>query len=208
MEKLKIQEAIVVEGRYDKNTLSQVVDAVIIETAGFGIFSNKDKMKLLRDIADKRGIIILTDSDSAGFMIRNHIKGAVDNDKIKQAYIPDIAGKEKRKRSASKEGKLGVEGMRPEIIREALIRAGATVVGSESAEIKRGSAISKTDFFCWGLSGTAGSAGKRMELIKKLRLPEHLSADALLDILNALYTKEEFEEYLAVNIVNNSGADN
>ena len=134
MEKLKIREAIVVEGRYDKNTLSQMVDTVIIETSGFGIFSNKEKLKLLRDIANKRGIIVLTDSDSAGFMIRNHIKGAVDPEKIKQAYIPDIMGKEKRKRNASKEGKLGVEGMKPDVIRMALARAGATIEGNETEE--------------------------------------------------------------------------
>lgn len=207
MEKLKIKEAIVVEGRYDKNTLSQVVDAVIIETSGFGIFSNKEKLKLLRNIADKRGIIIFTDSDSAGFMIRNHIKGAVDTAKIKQAYIPDIAGKEKRKRSASKEGKLGVEGMSPDIIRQALIRAGATIENADTTEGKHGEPITKTDFFCMGLSGGAGSAGKRAQLIKTLDLPQHLSADALLDILNALYTKEEFEN-LAVKVFDNGGTDN
>ncbi len=207
MEKLKIKEAIVVEGRYDKNTLSQVVDAVIIETSGFGIFSNKEKLKLLRNIADKRGIIIFTDSDSAGFMIRNHIKGALDTAKIKQAYIPDIAGKEKRKRSASKEGKLGVEGMSPDIIRQALIRAGATIENADTTEEKHGEPITKTDFFCMGLSGGAGSAGKRAQLIKTLDLPQHLSADALLDILNALYTKEEFEN-LAVKVFDNGGTDN
>ena len=193
MEKLKIKEAIVVEGRYDKNTLSQVVDAVIIETSGFSIFSNK-------------GLIIFTDSDSAGFMIRNHIKGSVDTAKIKQAYIPDVMGKEKRKRSASKEGKLGVEGMSPDVIRQALIRAGATVDADKSAE-RRGEPITKTDFFCMGLSGGAGSSGKRAQIIKALELPEHLSADALLDILNALYTKEEFEN-LTIKIFDNSGTDN
>ena len=207
MEKLKIKEAIVVEGRYDKNTLSQVVDAVIIETSGFGIFSNKEKLKLLRDLADKRGLIIFTDSDSAGFMIRNHIKGAVDTAKIKQAYIPDVMGKEKRKRSASKEGKLGVEGMSPDVIRQALIRAGATLVDAAKSAERRGEPITKTDFFCMGLSGGAGSAGKRAQIIKALELPEHLSADALLDILNALYTKEEFEN-LTIKIFDNSGTDN
>lgn len=207
MEKLKIKEAIVVEGRYDKNTLSQVVDAVIIETSGFGIFSNKEKLKLLRDIADKRGLIIFTDSDSAGFMIRNHIKGAVDTAKIKQAYIPDVMGKEKRKRSASKEGKLGVEGMQPEVIRQALIHAGATLVDAAKSAERHGEPITKTDFFCMGLSGGAGSAGKRAQIIKALELPEHLSADALLDILNALYTKEEFEN-LTIKIFDNSGTDN
>ena len=207
MDKLKIKEAIVVEGRYDKNTLSQVVDAVIIDTSGFGIFSNKEKLKLLRDIAEKRGLIIFTDSDSAGFMIRNHIKGAVDITKIKQAYIPDVIGKEKRKRSASKEGKLGVEGMSPDIIRQALIRAGATLEDTKAIEEKRDAPITKTDFFCMGLSGGAGSAGKRTQLIKALGLPERLSADALLDILNALYTKEDFET-LAVKIFDNGGTDN
>ncbi len=207
MEKLKIKEAIVVEGRYDKNTLSQVVDAVIIETSGFGIFSNKEKLKLLRDIADKRGIIVFTDSDAAGFMIRNHIKGAVDTSKIKQAYIPDVMGKEKRKRTASKEGKLGVEGMNPDVIRRALIQAGATVDDNEKNTETYGEPITKTDFFCMGLSGGAGSAEKRAKLIKALGLPERLSADAFLDILNVLFSKEEFEE-LAVKILNDGGTDN
>lgn len=207
MEKLKIKEAIVVEGRYDKNTLSQVVDAVIIETSGFGIFSNKEKLKLLRDIAEKRGLIVFTDSDSAGFMIRNHIKGAVDPDKVKQAYIPDIMGKEKRKRNASKEGKLGVEGMRPEVIRQALVRAGATIEGEDNPNVINIQPVTKTDFFCMGLSGGAGSAGKRQKLIKALGLPERLSADALLDIINALYTKVEFEK-LAADIFNDGGTEN
>lgn len=206
MEKLKIKEAIVVEGRYDKNTLSQVVDAVIIETSGFGIFSDKEKLKLLRDIAQKRGLIIFTDSDGAGFMIRNHIKGSVDNDRIKQAYIPDIMGKEKRKRTGSKEGKLGVEGMKPAVIRDALIRAGATVENTDAVQAKQGKDITKTDLFCMGLSGGEGSAVKRAKLIKALELPERLSADALLDVLNALYTKEEFE-ILAGNILNDSGTE-
>lgn len=206
MEKLKIKEAIVVEGRYDKNTLSQVVDAVIIETSGFGIFSDKEKLKLLRDIADKRGLIVFTDSDGAGFVIRNHIKGAIDKTKIKQAYIPDIAGKEKRKRSASKEGKLGVEGMKPEVIREALVRAGATIENAD-ASVEKKPAITKTDLFCMGLSGGDGSAVKRAAVIKALELPEHLSADAFLDIINALYTFEEFE-VLVGNILNNCRTDN
>ncbi|MDD6189171.1 MAG: DUF4093 domain-containing protein [Clostridiales bacterium] len=208
MEKLKIREAIVVEGRYDKNTISQVVDALIIETSGFGIFSDKKKLKLLKDIAHKRGIIILTDSDSAGFMIRGHIKGAIDNSKIKQAYIPDILGKEKRKRSASREGKIGVEGMRPDVIREALIRAGATIENAETERTQASEPITKNDFFCWGLSGGAGSAQKRTQLIKSLGLPERLSADALIDILNALYTKEKFEEYLYTQVFHDGGSNN
>jgi len=186
----EIKEVIVVEGRYDKNTLSQVVDAVIIETSGFGIFNNVQKQKLLRDMAEKRGLVVLTDSDGAGFVIRNFIKGCVDPKLVKHAYIPDIEGKEKRKRSASKEGRLGVEGMRPQILLDALTRAGATFIGEEEAHaaVK----ISKADMFRMGLSGGAGSREKRAALIRKLDLPEKLSADALLDVLNAIMTREEF----------------
>ena len=186
----KIKEVIVVEGRYDKNTLSQVVDAVIIETSGFGIFNNVQKQKLLRDMAEKRGLVVLTDSDGAGFVIRNFIKGCVDPKLVKHAYIPDIEGKEKRKRSASKEGRLGVEGMRPQVLLDALTRAGATFVGEEEtpAAVK----ISKADMFIMGLSGGTGSREKRAALIRKLDLPEKLSADALLDVLNAIMTREEF----------------
>lgn len=193
MEKLKIKEAIIVEGRYDKNTVSQVVDTVIIETSGFGIFSDRELLRLVKEIADKRGVIVFTDSDAAGFMIRGHIKGAVANEKIKHAYIPDIYGKEKRKRSASKEGKLGVEGMPPEIIREALLRSGATLAedGGLPAAVSR--PVSKTDFFCWGLSGGVESAKKRSALIKALGLPERLSTTALIDVINALYSREELE---------------
>lgn len=186
---IRIKEAIVVEGRYDKNTLSQIVDAHIIETAGFGIFSDKEKTALLRRLAEKCGIIILTDSDGAGFLIRNRIKGAVPDGSVKHAYIPDIKGKERRKQHASKEGKLGVEGMTPEIIIEALKRSGATIEG-ESTEPRKGE-ITKGDLYELGLSGGAGSAEKRKELAHKLALPEKMSANALLDVLNALYTKEE-----------------
>ena len=184
----RINEVIVVEGRYDKNTLSQIVDAVIIETGGFGIFNDKQKQKLLRKMAETRGLIVLTDSDGAGFVIRNFIKGCVDPKYVKHAYIPDVAGKEKRKKTASKEGTLGVEGMRPEILLSALHRAGA----SFSEHTERDNRITKADMFKTGLSGGQGSREKRLELIKKLGLPEKLSADALLDILNALMTREEF----------------
>lgn len=184
----RINEVIVVEGRYDKNTLSQIVDAVIIETGGFGIFNDKQKQKLLRKMAETHGLIVLTDSDGAGFVIRNFIKGCVDPKYVKHAYIPDVAGKEKRKKTASKEGTLGVEGMRPEILLSALHRAGA----SFSGYAERDDRITKTDMFKTGLSGGQGSREKRLELIKKLGLPEKLSADALLDILNALMTREEF----------------
>ena len=186
---IRIKEAIVVEGRYDKNTLGQIVDAHIIETAGFGIFSDKEKTALLRRLAEKCGIIILTDSDGAGFLIRNRIKGAVPEGCVKHAYIPDIKGKERRKQHASKEGKLGVEGMTPEIIIEAIKRSGATIEGESTAPRK--GEITKGDLYELGLSGGAGSAEKRKELAHKLALPEKMSANALLDVLNALYTKEE-----------------
>ena len=126
---IRIREAIIVEGRYDKNTLAQIVDAPILETSGFGIFHDRQRLALLRRLAETRGIIVLTDSDGAGFVIRNYLRGAIDPSQVKHAYIPDIAGKERRKRTASKEGKLGVEGMRPEVLLEALRRAGATIEG-------------------------------------------------------------------------------
>ena len=184
-----VREVIVVEGRYDKNSLSQVVDAVIIETSGFGIFNNSQKQKLLRKMAESRGLIVLTDSDGAGFVIRNFIKSCVDPALVKHAYIPDIYGKEKRKLSPSKEGKLGVEGMRPDILLEALRRAGATIDGEDS--IKRAK-IAKADMFAKGLSGKEGSKERRAALIRQLDLPEHMTADALLDFLNATMTREEF----------------
>ena len=184
-----VREVIVVEGRYDKNSLSQVVDAVIIETSGFGIFNNSQKQKLLRKMAESRGLVVLTDSDGAGFVIRNFIKSCVDPALVKHAYIPDIYGKEKRKLSPSKEGKLGVEGMRPDILLEALRRAGATIDGEES---KLRAKISKADMFAKGLSGKDGSKERRAALIRQLDLPEHMTADALLDFLNATMTREEF----------------
>ncbi|MBQ9687375.1 MAG: DUF4093 domain-containing protein [Oscillospiraceae bacterium] len=189
----KIKEVIVVEGRYDKNTLSQVVDAVIIETSGFGIFNDAAKRRLLQTMAAKRGLIVLTDSDGAGFMIRNYIKGCVDPRWVKHAYIPDIYGKERRKAAASKEGKLGVEGMKPEVLLEALRKAGA-VFDEGDAEEKAGrqEAITKADLYSAGLSGKAGSAEKRKELLRSLNLPERMSADAMLDILNAMMERDEF----------------
>ena len=185
-----VKEVIVVEGRYDKNTLSQVVDAVIIETAGFGIFNDAQKQKLLRTMAQARGLIVLTDSDGAGFVIRNFIKGCVDPKLVKHAYIPDIIGKERRKSAPSREGKLGVEGMCPQILLDALTRAGATFDGEASGEKQQ--RISKADMYAKGLSGRAGSAEKRALLIKTLDLPEHMTADALLDVLNATMSREEF----------------
>lgn len=186
----RIKEVIVVEGRYDKNALSQVVDAVIIETSGFGIFNNAQKQKLLRTMAEARGLIVLTDSDGAGFVIRNFIRSCVDPAFLKHAYIPDIQGKERRKTAHSKEGKLGVEGMRPQVLLNALIRAGATIDGEEGTQ--QSARISKADMYTMGLSGRNGSAARRAELIRRLDLPEHMTADALLDVLNAVMTREEF----------------
>lgn len=191
---LKIREIIVVEGRYDKNTVSQAVDATVIETSGYGIFSDTEKMNLLRRLAEKRGLIILTDSDSAGFLIRGHLKGQLNNGQIKHAYIPDIPGREKRKRMASKEGKLGVEGMSRDIIISALVRAGASIEGDTENKVPS-EQISKSDMYAVGLSGFPGSAERRLKLMKQLGLPERLSSNGLLDVLNALYTKEEFYEF-------------
>lgn len=188
--KPKIREVIIVEGRYDKNTLSQVVDATILETGGFGVFHDRERLDFFRRLAEKRGLILLTDSDGAGFVIRSYLKGAIPKEQIKQAYIPDIAGKERRKRKAGKEGKLGVEGMRPEIILQALRRAGATFEGEVSTPSDAG--ITKADMFEKGLIGP-NSVQKRAELLKKLALPEHLSSNAMMEAINLLITREEFE---------------
>lgn len=185
---VKIREAILVEGRYDKNTLAQIVDAPVLETAGFGIFKDKKQMKLLRDVAKKRGLIVFTDSDGAGFVIRNHVKSAIEPKYLKHAYIPDVMGKEKRKAAPGKEGKLGVEGMTPEVILEALRRAGATIEG-EDAPVQQ--AITKQDLMELGLSGGKDAAAKRLALLKQLDLPEHMSPNAMLQALNLLYSLEE-----------------
>lgn len=189
---ISVKEVIVVEGRYDRNTLSQVFDAVIVETSGFGVFNDREKLALLRRLAEARGLVVLTDSDGAGFVIRNFLKGAIDPALVKQAYIPDIAGRERRKRAPSKEGKLGVEGMKPEVLIEALRRAGATLGGEEPA--RRAGGITKATLYELGLSGGPGSTEKRRALLKELDLPEKLSANALLDVLNALYTEAELRE--------------
>ncbi len=186
----KINEVIVVEGRYDKNALSQVVDAVIIETSGFGIFNDEGKRKLLNKMARAKGLIVLTDSDGAGFVIRNFIKGCVDPQYLKHAYIPDIYGKERRKAKASREGKLGVEGMSPQILLEALLKAGATVDDAESSAAH--GRITKADMYARGLSGKPGSSEMRAKLLKALSLPERMTADALLDVLNATMDRDEF----------------
>ena len=187
---LKIKEAIVVEGRYDKNTLSQIVDAPILETSGFGIFKDKAQMALLRRVAERRGLIVFTDSDGAGFIIRNHIKSAIPGKYLKHAYIPDIPGKEKRKSAPGKEGKLGVEGISPEILLDALRKSGATIEGEEASPAR---SITKQDLMALGLSGGPDASARRLALLKKLNLPEHMSANAMLQALNLLYTPEELE---------------
>ena len=191
---VKIKEAILVEGRYDKNTLSQIVDAPILETSGFGIFKDKKQMGLLRQVAEKRGLIVFTDADGAGFVIRNHVKSAIPGKFLKHAYTPDIFGKERRKDKAGKEGKLGVEGMKPEIILEALRKAGATIEGEG---ISSSNAITKQDMMDLGLSGGADASAKRLALLKKLNLPEHMSANALLQALNLLYSLEELQKLIS-----------
>lgn len=188
---VKIKEAIVVEGRYDKNTLAQIVDAPILETSGFGIFKDKQQMDLLRRVAQSRGLIVFTDSDGAGFVIRNHIKSAIPGKFLKHAYIPDVYGKERRKAAPGKEGKLGVEGMDPNTIIEALTRAGATIEGESTVNRNQ---ITKQDLMELGLSGGQDASARRLTLLKKLNLPERMSANAMLQALNLLYSLEELSE--------------
>ena len=191
---VKIREAIVVEGRYDKNTLSQIVDAPIFETSGFQIMKNKDNLELLRRIAKTRGLIVFTDSDGAGFVIRNYLKGAIAPQYLRHAYIPDVYGKERRKSAPGKEGKLGVEGMPPDVILSCLRRAGATFQEEESSPKEE--AITKQDLMDLGLSGGKDSSFLRKKLLKKLDFPEHMSANAMLSALNVLYTLPQLQEIL------------
>lgn len=192
---LHIREAVVVEGRYDKNALSQVVDTLILETGGFQIFRDPEQMALLERAARRRGLIVLTDSDGAGFVIRNRVKGAIPAQFLKHAYIPDVYGKERRKRRPGKEGKLGVEGMPPAVLEQVLRRAGATFL-EEGLSAPSGPPLTKGDLFAAGLSGGAGSAEKRRALLRRLELPEHMSANALLAVLNGCYSRAEAEELL------------
>ncbi len=186
---VKIREAIVVEGRYDKNTLSQIVDAPIFQTNGFRLMKDKEQMELLRCVAQKRGLIVLTDSDGAGFVIRNHIKSGISKEFLKHAYIPEIQGKERRKKVPGKEGILGVEGMTPQVIVECLKKAGATLEGENTVSDRE--SITKFDLFCMGLSGSPDSKTKRLALLNLLHLPRHMSSNAMLEALNLLYSKDE-----------------
>ncbi len=197
MDRIRIKEALVVEGKYDKNTLSQLVDAPIFVTEGFGIFKDPEKLALLRAAAEKRGLIVLTDSDGAGLVIRNHLKGAIDPALVKHAYIPDVFGKEKRKAAPGKEGKLGVEGMTPAVLLQALRNAGATIleepVGAAIGRQPDAEAIeiTKTDLYELGLTGRPDSKERRRALQKALGLPENLSTNALLTALNCIITRED-----------------
>ncbi|MBO4831246.1 MAG: DUF4093 domain-containing protein [Oscillospiraceae bacterium] len=190
--KRRVREIIVVEGRYDRNTVSQAVDCTVIETSGFGIFSDAEKVSLLRRLAEKRGVIILTDPDGAGFLIRGHLKGMLNGSEIKHAYVPEITGREKRKKTDSKARMLGVEGMSPSVIINALERAGATFDDDSLSERSSSPPVSKADMFELGLSGGPGSSEKRAELARRLELPAAMSANALLDVINSLYTRDEF----------------
>jgi len=188
----KVREVIVVEGRYDLNAIKQVVDATVVETRGFGVFRDKERLALLRRLAEQRGLILLTDSDGAGFVIRNFLKGAIPKNKLKQAYIPDVYGKERRKNAPGKEGKLGVEGMPPEVLLRALEQAGATF--HHDAPVTARCPITKTDLYEMGLTGSPDSASRRSTLLKKLGLPEHMTTNAMLEALNILYSRDEFLE--------------
>ncbi len=190
---IKVKEAVIVEGKYDKIKLSSVIDGLIIETHGFRIFKDKEQMALIRRLADTRGILVLTDSDSAGFLIRNYLTGSIPADKIKHAYIPDILGKESRKEKPSKEGKLGVEGVPVQAIADALTRAGV-VCGNEDIPACR--KITKTDLYLAGLSGGENSAEKRRVLLKELSLPEHLAPNSLVGVLNSILDYDTFQQLL------------
>ena len=187
---IKIKQAIIVEGRYDKIKLSSLVDALIIETDGFGIFKDKEKRRLIRRLADERGILIMTDSDSAGFKIRNYLGGSLPEEKVFHAYIPDIFGKEKRKTEASKEGKLGVEGVPSEIILDALKKAGIDFEADEKAQQRR--LITNVDLFEYGLSGTADCRERKEKLLKYLSLPTRLSTKSFVKVLNTFMTYDDF----------------
>ncbi len=190
---IKIKQAVIVEGKYDKIKLEQILDAVIIQTDGFGIFKDKQKQKFIRALAEKKGILILTDSDSAGFVIRSFLSGIVSPEYITHAYIPDILGKEKRKSEASKEGKLGVEGVSNEVILKALETAG--IIGeqtdSDAAEKKQ---VTKTDLYDDGICGKSNSLEKRRKLLKVLNLPERTSANSMLKIINTFLSYEDYKQ--------------
>ena len=194
---IKLKQAVIVEGKYDKAKLSSLVDATIVTTDGFDVFRAREKLAYIRALAEKNGVIILTDSDAAGFRIRAHIAGAVDPEKITHVYIPDIFGKERRKTQPSAEGKLGVEGMPAGVLLDALRRAGVAVEGQDApAPAKRAAPVTKADLVEWGLSGGPDSAGRRRRVLAALGLPARMNANAMLSAINALYTRGEFLAFL------------
>lgn len=190
---LHLKQAVIVEGKYDKIKLSSMIDSLIITTDGFSIFKNKEKISLIKGLAEKDGIIILTDSDSAGFKIRNYIKSCTPKGKIINIYIPEIFGKEKRKAEPSKEGKLGVEGISVKILTEAFEKAGITVSDNEK---KESLIFTRARLFEDGLIGRANSEEKRKKLLKELSLPSALSTTAILEVLNTMYTEDEYKQAL------------
>ena len=187
---IKVDQIVIVEGKYDKIKLSSIIDGIIIETEGFGIFKDKEKQKLIRKLAEKKGIVILTDSDSAGFVIRNFISSIVPNEFITNVYIPDIFGKEKRKESYSKEGKLGVEGVSAQIIAEAFAKAGIGVAASDA----KNKEITLNDFYDDKLTGAPDSKERRKNLLRQLDLPERMSTKAMLEIFNLYFTYDEYKK--------------
>lgn len=191
---IRVKEAILVEGRYDKIKLASLVDGVILEAGGFSLFRDREKLAYLKRLAREQGLILLTDSDGAGFVIRGKLSSHIPPEHLKHAYIPDVYGKERRKARPSKEGKLGVEGMDLATLRAALERAGATILEGEAAPspANQGEPVTKSDLFQLGLSGKADSAQRRKELQRALGLPERLSANGLVQAINALYSREEF----------------
>lgn len=191
---LKIKEALIVEGKYDKQRLREFIDAPIITTSGFRVFKDKEKQQLIRKLAHERGLVIMTDSDSAGFVIRNFLRGIVPDSSIKHCYIPQIKGKEKRKDSPSKEGILGVEGLSIEILRDALLKCGVDV--GEGVGSRISNPMTKTDMYEVGLSGRENSSELRQKLLMSLGFPTYLSANALLELINTLYSKDEVVDKL------------
>ncbi len=194
---LHIEEAVIVEGIYDKQRVNEVCDAYCFITDGFGIFKDKEKRAFIRSLAREKGIIVLTDSDSAGRLIRNHVKNIVGNVSIKQAYIPEVFGKERRKRKPSAEGKLGVEGIEREALTEVLAPFAAEA--PEKSE-GNGEKVTKMDFFELGLTGGRESAERRRKLCRTIKVPENLSANGMIDAVNAIMTKKQFED--TVNSIN------
>ena len=205
-EKFRLREAVIVEGRYDKIKLSALISTPVIETGGFRVFSDKEKQELIRAIAERRGILVMTDVDSAGFVIRNFLRGIVPPEQIKHAYIPTVEGKEKRKSEPSKEGTLGVEGISVDALRESILKSGATIIaGDEIAPIENRESdkntITKLDFFEYGLTGSSNSSEYRERILGALGLPKYMTTNAMIAAVNCLFTKEEFESYISQNLL-------